>query len=69
MGKNPFEDRPEESKNGAMLRIGQRVLIVEKHKQGVRIKEELTEGYIYGFLTSKPYHPQGVNNVEDIVHK
>lgn len=60
MGKNPFIDRPEESKSSEMLRVGQKVLIVEKHKQGVTTREGLTTGYIHGFLTSKPYHPQGV---------
>lgn len=59
MGRNPFKDRPEESQNREMLRVGQRVLIVEKHKQGCNY-EGLTEGYIFGFLTSKPRHPQGV---------
>lgn len=59
MGRNPFKDRPEESKNRELLRIGQRVLIVEKHKQGCD-REGLTEVYINGFLTGKPFHPQGV---------
>lgn len=60
MGRNPFKDRPEASMRREMLQEGQRVLIVEKHKQGVKTKEELTEGYIHGFLTSKPHHPQGL---------
>lgn len=60
MGRNPFKDRPEASMRREMLQEGQRVLIVEKHKQGIKTKEGLTEGYIHGFLTSKPYHPQGL---------
>lgn len=60
MGRNPFKDRPEEANNLSMLRVGQRVLIVEKHKQGSQTKEQLTEGYILGFLTSKPFHNNGI---------
>lgn len=59
MGRNPFKDREEETKNPSMMKIGQRVLIVEKHKQGVKTKEELTECYIHGFLTSRDGHNQG----------
>ena len=59
MGRNPFKDRPEETQNREMLRIGQKVWIVEKHKQGCG-RDGLTEVYIHGFLTGKPFHPQGV---------
>lgn len=60
MPKNPFKDRPEESQHRSMLRIGQKVAIIEKHKQGTT---DLTECYIFGFLTSKEFHPQGVKYV------
>lgn len=59
MGRNPFKDRPEEANNLSMLKVGQRVLIVEKHKQGCD-RSGLTDGYITGFLTSKPFHPNGI---------
>lgn len=58
--KNPFENREEETKDPSLLKIGQRVLIIEKHKQGTA---DLTDCYIVSLLTTKGIHKQGVKIV------